>query len=248
MIVVLGGKGRSTNIVTNDLAQEFDVTLIREQPVPVSEMLRRRTKKLGWFTVAGQVAFMAAAKVQGKLCAVRVHAIEQAHGMDSSTPNVRTFYVDSANDEETAELLRKFDPLVVVVNGTRILSEGTLKAVAAPFINTHAGITPKYRGVHGAYWALVRNDAENAGVTVHLVDTGIDTGGVLYQARVKPASGDCFSTYPTLQLAAALPLLKQAVHDALANRLRVIPADHPSQLFHHPTIWQYLAGRLRGVR
>ena len=52
-----------------------------------------------------------------------------------------------------------------------------LEAVPAVFLNTLAGITPSYRGVHGAYWALVQRQPDACGVTVHLVDAGIDTGG-----------------------------------------------------------------------
>ena len=33
-----------------------------------------------------------------------------------------------------------------------------LQSVEAIFVNTHVGITPKYRGVHGGYWSLVKND------------------------------------------------------------------------------------------
>jgi methionyl-tRNA formyltransferase len=41
-------------------------------------------------------------------------------------------------------------------------------SINSKFVNIHVGITPKYRGVHGTYWALVNNDVENSGVTVHL--------------------------------------------------------------------------------
>ncbi len=61
------------------------------------------------------------------------------------------------------------------------LERATLAAIDAPFINYHAGINPKYRGQHPGYWALASDDAENAGVTIHLVDEGVDTGSVLYQ-------------------------------------------------------------------
>src|SRR5438093_9923670 len=53
----------------------------------------------------------------------------------------------------------------VVVNGTRIISEAVLTASDAVFINMHAGITPKYRGVHGGYWALYNGDGEAASST-----------------------------------------------------------------------------------
>lgn len=249
MIVVLGGPGRSTRLVTNYLAREFPVTLIQEDPVPKWTILKGRAKRLGWFTVIGQLLFVAFARLQEILCAKRIQEIESENGLSPQTPrNVPTHRVASANDEAAVELLRRVAPKVVVVNGTRILSARILTCIDAPFINTHAGITPKYRGVHGGYWALARGDTENAGVTVHLVDTGVDTGKVLYQSRIRPGRQDCFSTYPTLQLAAGLPLLKKAVHDAVSGQLRAIDVDHHSQQFFHPTLWGYLAARLRGIR
>jgi folate-dependent phosphoribosylglycinamide formyltransferase PurN len=60
-------------------------------------------------------------------------------------------------------------------------------SINSKFVNIHVGITPKYRGVHGTYWALVNNDVENSGVTVHFVDEGIDTGNIINQAIVVPS-------------------------------------------------------------
>ena len=249
MIVVLGGQGRSTRIVIDYLARDFDVTAIVERPVPASQILRRRVKKLGNLAVVGQAIFIIFSRFQTRLCRKRVQEIERINSMNPSVPeHVVMHNVCSANDEETITLLRELAPEVVVVNGTRILSARILQCIPAAFINTHAGITPKYRGVHGAYWAYFRDDASNAGVTVHLVDPGIDTGGVLYQAAIKPELADCFSTYPSLQLAAGLPFLKRAVQDGQAGRLVVTMPGHSSELFYHPTLWQYLRAYVRGVR
>jgi len=81
-------------------------------------------------------------------------------------------------------------PDVVVVNGTRIIAEKVLHSVPATFLNTHSGITPLYRGAHGGYWALVKKDRANCGVTIHVVDAGIDTGGIV----TKPASSQAAPT------------------------------------------------------
>ena len=123
-----------------------------------------------------------------------------------------------------------------------------LSSTHAPFINTHAGITPKYRGTHGGYWALYNSDPGRCGVTVHLVDAGIDTGDIVDQAPIKPIREDSFVTYPYLQLAAALPLLVKAVQGALAGALPSRLATGESAVWYHPGLLQYLAGRLRGVR
>ena len=61
-----------------------------------------------------------------------------------------------------------------MVNGTRIISSRVLDSIGCPIINTHAGITPRYRGVHGGYWALAEGHPEEVGTTVHLVDKGIE--------------------------------------------------------------------------
>jgi folate-dependent phosphoribosylglycinamide formyltransferase PurN len=148
------------------------------------------------------------------------------------------------------EALKRSAPRVVVVGGTRIISGEVLDAVAAPFLNMHAGMTPRYRGVHGGYWALASGDREHCGVTVHVVDRGVDTGAVVAQARIEPTSRDSFATYPYLQLVTGLPLLVGAVRAALRGTLAEsegVPG--PSRQWYHPTAWGYLATRVRrGVR
>jgi methionyl-tRNA formyltransferase len=138
---------------------------------------------------------------------------------------------------------------VVVVAGTRIIHASVLDAVPATFLNLHAGMTPRYRGVHGGYWALAQGDPEHCGVTVHEVDRGVDTGDVVAQARIAPTERDSFATYPLLQLAAGAPLLVDAVRAALGDRLASRPAEGPSRQWYHPTLWSYLWTRARtGVR
>src|SRR5262252_1716564 len=144
--------------------------------------------------------------------------------------------------------LERLQPQAILVVGTRLIAEEVLRAIDAPFINYHAGITPKYRGVHGGYWAQAEGDPGNFGVTVHLVDRGIDTGEVLYQERLAPSANDNYSTFPYLQLVAALPLLERAARDAVNGTLRPEKLDLPSKLWSHPTLWQYIkTGLRRGV-
>lgn len=208
------------------------------------QLLRRRAKRFGWSTVVGQTVFMVYAAVQRRVSKPRILQIYRKAGLDS-TPAERIVRVPSANDQQTIELLRRLAPKVVVVNGTRILSKEVLGSVPAVFINTHSGITPKYRGVCGGYWAIANGDHQNAGVTVHLVDQGIDTGSVLYQAVIQIEGSDNYSTYPALQLVAGIPLLLKAVDDALSERLVPRVVDLPSRIHSHPTVWQYLRSRWR---
>ncbi len=157
--------------------------------------------------------------------------------------------VNSVNDENTRSLIRHFLPEAIVVHGTRIIHSKTLEVLPGKFLNLHAGITPQYRGVHGMYWALAQDDPEHAGVTVHVVDNGIDTGKILYQEKNSAASNDNFCTYPYLQLAAGLPLLHRAIDDLQHGRFRNEPQKQKGRLWHHPTLWQYLRNRIcRGAK
>jgi methionyl-tRNA formyltransferase len=168
----------------------------------------------------------------------------------SEIPGSCTIDVASVNSDVTIDELWRYSPRVVIVNGTRIIQERVLQSVDAIFLNTHAGITPMYRGVHGGYWALASGDPVNCGVTVHKVDKGIDTGSIVAQATITPTTEDTFATYPFLQIATAIPILKQAVSDALAGNLsEIAPLPGKSKLWTHPTAWQYLKTRIRtGIR
>lgn len=248
-IVILAGPGSSTDILFHSLDKELGIArVIVETPVSQRQLLKRRAEKLGWTTVMGQILFkLAVAKPLAAASQKRLQAIRTANGLrEAPLPEDRVIRVSSINSPECIAELQRLQPDVIVVNGTRIISKKVLQAVSCPFINTHAGITPLYRGVHGGYWALANNDLAHCGVSVHLVDAGIDTGSILYQALITPTAEDNFITYPLLQLVAGLPLLVQAVRDALAGTLRRQPApEGPSRLWSHPTLAEYLQHRHR---
>jgi phosphoribosylglycinamide formyltransferase-1 len=249
-VVILAGDGDSTWIVHNALRERFPVSALLVEPdPPARELLRRRARRIGRLAVAGQVAFILYARLTRRFSTARRDEILREHGLSRTPAPGAVTRVPSANSREAIDLLQSLRPDVVVVNGTRILSQEVLDCVDAPFLNMHAGITPMYRGVHGCYWALAGGDAAHAGVTVHLVDAGVDTGGVVAQALVQPGPADSYHTYPFLQVAAGLPLLEQAVADALAGQLRTADVTGESRLYYQPTIWRYALTRVRrGVR
>lgn len=254
-IVLLAAPGASTNAVANALQAAFgDVVVVLERPVSRAALLRRRVRRLGVWTVLGQVLFLLLVQPQlARKARSRLRSLRSQHGLDVSAWNGRAVHVPSVNSEEARRALRDLAPRVVVVNGTRIIGAETLRSVACPFINLHAGVTPQYRGVHGAYWALVDRRPDLMGCTVHVVDTGIDTGPVLAQPLITGSAQDSFVTYPVRQLGAGLPALLEAVRCVLAgNDLEPVAARDPvapSRLRSHPTLWGYLRHRLNdGVR
>ena len=246
-IVILAGSSPSTWVIANALRKDDpDLALVVEEREPRSVFLRRRLRRLGALSTAGQVLFQVYGRAAERRAEGRRRRILAEAGLDDTPPEGSGVHrVASANDERARSLIVSMAPEVVVVNGTRILSGALLGALSCPVINVHAGITPAYRGVHGGYWALAAGDRRNCGVTVHLVDPGVDTGAVIAQARVEPGPEDNFFTYPALQLAAAVPLLRDAVRAARAGALRTRPSEGRSRQWYHPTLWGYWATGLR---
>ncbi len=252
-VVLLAGDHASGRIVAHALLADFPLErVIFEGDVPRLEFLGKRVRRLGLATVLGQVMFQAVVRPWLALTSRRrIAEIKARYKLDDSALSSRLVArVPSADSPEAIGLLRRLQPRVVVINGTRILSKEVLSATPATFLNTHAGITPMYRGVHGGYWALASGDREHCGVTVHVVDPGIDTGGIVAQARIEPTSDDNFVTYPLMQLGVGLGLLRPAVRAALAGELKTqaYPAG-PSKLWSHPTLASYLIARWgKGVK
>jgi phosphoribosylglycinamide formyltransferase-1 len=242
-VVLLAGRGESTWIVAAALRERFGrVPVIVEDHESRARFLRRRFRKVGWWRGLGQALFLAFAPLGRRLAAHRRRELlaQLPTPLPADAPDV--FAVASANGKRAQALLAAFAPQVVVVNGTRILKPATL-ALAPVFLNLHAGITPRYRGVHGGYWALASDDAGNFGATVHRVDAGVDTGAVLEHVRLVPGPDDGFFTYPLLQLAAGLPALLRwtgVLRHGAPPAADAAAADVASRQWFHPTLTQYL--------
>lgn len=246
-LILLAKNGPSTRILYNSLKNDFEIeAIILEKPVPAKKFIKKRVKKLGLAKVAGQILFQfSIARILRLISTKRIKEILNVYELeDTPMPAEKIIRLNSVNDNECLLLLEKINPEVVIVNGTRIISKAILNSIPAKFVNIHAGITPKYRNVHGAYWALVNNDPENCGVTVHLVDPGIDTGSIIHQKKIPVSLKDNFVTYPFLQLAEGIILLRKALPDILANRVKFQKNDLESKLWYHPTIWQYIFYRI----
>ncbi|MDO8603529.1 MAG: formyl transferase [Candidatus Omnitrophota bacterium] len=252
-VVILAGDGESTNIIYNALKSSFKIEkVIIERRISKVLFLKNRIKKIGFFKVFGQALFQLIAVPYLRLVSrKRIMRLKQESGMENSPiDSARVIRVASANSDETKAILQKINPAVVVINGTRIILDRILISIPAKFINLHAGITPLYRGVHGAYWALIESNKKDCGVTVHFVDAGIDTGDILEQGTISLSNEDNFVTYPYLQLAEGIELLKKAINDILKNQIDVKPyPEGLSKLWSHPTLFEYIWYRIYyGIR
>jgi folate-dependent phosphoribosylglycinamide formyltransferase PurN len=236
--------------LVNALAARFGPpTVILERPESKRAILRRRARRQGWLSALGQLGTMVVIRTSKVLYARRLAEVAAHTGFDPRPPAESAIVrIASADSPDLAETLNRCGAEAVLLAGCRLVRRETLTKIPCPVLNYHAGITPKYRGMNGGYWALATGDAANFGTTVHLVDAGVDTGPVIRQLRGAPMKGDTIATYALTQAAFSRDICIEAVQDALAGRLAPIDPGLSSAQWVHPTIWRYLwVGLTRGV-
>jgi methionyl-tRNA formyltransferase len=76
----------------------------------------------------------------------------------------------------------------------KIISENFIKKIKRPIFNIHLSYLPFNRGAHPNFWSFIENTP--AGVSIHKIDKGIDTGNIIFRKKVNfDINLDKFSTF-----------------------------------------------------
>lgn len=97
-----------------------------------------------------------------------------------------------------------------VVIGTRVLKRTTFGIPRLGSINIHKGKVPEYRGLPPGFWELFEG-ADRAGVSVHMVDDGLDTGAVLAEDTIPIHRHETLASLQTKLDARGVAVLADAV-------------------------------------
>lgn len=95
--------------------------------------------------------------------------------------HIAVFQPQRVKSPDFVQQLKTLAPdLVVVAAYGQIFSRTLLDIPSRGFINVHSSLLPSYRGAAPINWALINGDTET-GVTIMLLDEGMDTGDILLQ-------------------------------------------------------------------
>ena len=83
-----------------------------------------------------------------------------------------------------AWLLESDVELVVLAGYMQLVTPGFLSAFPRRVINVHPSLLPAFPGI-GAIAQALAYGAKVAGVTVHFVDEGVDTGAIIFQRAIE---------------------------------------------------------------
>ena len=64
----------------------------------------------------------------------------------------------------------------------KIISENIIKKIKKPIFNIHLSYLPFNRGAHPNFWSFI--ESTPAGVSIHKIDKGIDTGNVILRKKI----------------------------------------------------------------
>lgn len=94
---------------------------------------------------------------------------------------IPVLYTTQINGKAAVEFIQgKMPDVIVSAYYNRILKAPVITLPRLGVLNIHPGFLPAYKGVMSYFWALKNNEAR-AGVSVHWINEGIDTGDVIYK-------------------------------------------------------------------
>jgi phosphoribosylglycinamide formyltransferase-1 len=115
--------------------------------------------------------------------------------------------------------INHFKPDLVVLAGfMRILPANFVRALSPKLINTHPSLLPNFPGAHAVRDALAAG-AKTTGVTIHVVDEGVDTGPQIRQSEIEILDGETEGELHERIKVVERQLLVQVVRDIAAGRV-----------------------------
>lgn len=122
--------------------------------------------------------------------------------------------------------LADFLPDVVVVAAFgQILPPAVLRVPRYGCLNVHASLLPAYRGAAPIHRAIINGEKET-GITIIMMDEGLDTGDILLQEALPIADEDTAGTLHDRLAQLGAQTLVKALELLVVGRLQRQPQDH----------------------
>jgi folate-dependent phosphoribosylglycinamide formyltransferase PurN len=162
----------------------------------------------------------------------------------------KVYTVDDFNGQECEQLLKEFEPDLVILGGTGIIRKNIIDIPKIGILNAHPGLLPKYRGVDVIPWAIYHGNP--VGVTVHFVDEGIDTGAIVVQEVIEITESDTIESLGKKADRLAGELMAETVlRIANGEHIKVIPQSREDgeQYYRMPVrLFQETRRRIERIR
>jgi len=128
-------------------------------------------------------------------------------------------------DQDFLNTFKEIAPdMVVLAAFGQILPKEIIARPRFGCLNVHPSLLPRYRGAAPINWALINGDTKT-GVTIMLMDEGVDSGDILLQEEVAIEPDDTFDDLHDALSAMGARLLAQAVRGVADGTITPTPQD-----------------------
>lgn len=143
---------------------------------------------------------------------------------------VKIIRIKNINNELV--LLRKLNPRLIIVVGSRIIKKNIIDGFKDKIVNFHTGVLPEYRGPYSEFWAMYDGNLDKIGTTIHLIDEGIDSGKIIGKVLVNPKKSDTPETIHIQNVKIGAKFLAKVVKKLLSGKIRTIKQDESIAKYH----------------
>jgi methionyl-tRNA formyltransferase len=150
---------------------------------PRRTLKRKLTSLVLLFRLFECPGFLHAVLLRLRAAAMRRH---DAHSVEHTAHafGIPVHHVHDPNSPAFHNLLHSIAPDAVLNQSEKLLKPNVLAIPPLGFINRHASLLPRFRGRMAAFWAHAA-EPPSYGLTIHLVDEGIDTGPIILQREFR---------------------------------------------------------------
>lgn len=140
--------------------------------------------------------------------------------------NIEYLRVDNVNSKETVTWIKEREIDIIINAGGGIFRRKIVEAPKIGILNAHMGYLPPFRGMNVLEWSLFYGN--RIGVTLHFIDTGIDTGDILLFREIEIEDGDTIASLRAKSLAVNIDIMIEGIK-GLADRTLTRTPQRPEE-------------------
>lgn len=227
--------------------EQYEIVAIIESTVLLPgkkylEAICKYLKTSGLFFVIMQATkmwFFRLACVLNKLAGCNdVDSVFFGYPRIAKSMGVPIFKSSDINSKSSNILIKSLNPdLIIILLFGQILKETTINLAPMGIINFHPSYLPNYRGLMPVFWALSNNESQG-GVTLHFVDTGIDTGAIISRVPIPITDKDTEHSLYARSCVMVPPLIFDSINRIKTDRISNIDIskEKKGRYFSLPTL------------
>jgi hypothetical protein len=180
-LLILSSPGVFNDYVVINLLKNFDDVLTIQEDQNYKQVLKRnfRRKNQSFGSKINRLFFYVYYFLFLKRKAEKLF-IEKLGFTGKLEPDYKFINI---NDPQALRAAEEFSPDLILVFGTSLLRKKWFQ-LGIPIVNSHLGIIPRYRGWMSWFWAVLEENFDSVGISIHYVTRIADGGDLILQDRV----------------------------------------------------------------